>query len=115
MIEKLLQVSRLSKQSLGHSVQIGDVLRACTCTNFLYETSALLGAKAPVRTTVLYGADNQQWPKVCNPYNSPSTSLERRTCRIDWQFKITAQVMNALKRGDSADGEVVLVLERPLH
>ena len=105
----------MSKQSLGQSVQIGDVLRACTCTNFLYETSALLGAKAPIRTTVLYGADNQQWPKVWYTYNSPSTSVQLQACRIEWHFAFTVQVMNALKRGDSADGEVVLVLERPLQ
>ena len=46
------------------AVLAGDVLRACTCTNFVYQTTALFGAKAPSRTIVVYGADNQKWSKV---------------------------------------------------
>ena len=30
----------------------------------VYATQSLFGAKAPVRTIVVYGADNQKWPKV---------------------------------------------------
>ncbi len=43
----------------------GDVLRACTATNFVFSgVAALLGAAAPVRTIVLYGADGQKWSQV---------------------------------------------------
>ncbi len=51
-------------QSWRSVAQVGDVLRACTCTNLVYATRSLLGVKAPVRTIVVYGADNQKWPKV---------------------------------------------------
>jgi len=63
----------------------GDILRAVTCTNFVYPTQALFGARPPERHIVLYGADNQTWAKVCG----------------------------ALKKGDVKDGEVTMVLERP--
>ena len=50
--------------SQREAVQPGDVLRACTCTTFVFEGTALFGAKPPVRTLVVYGADDQRWPKV---------------------------------------------------
>lgn len=50
--------------SQKEAVQPGDVLRACTCTNFVFPTQSLFGAKPPVRTLVVYGADDQRWPKV---------------------------------------------------
>jgi hypothetical protein len=63
----------------------GDILRACTATNIVYRTGALLlGAQTPERAIVVYGADNEKWPAVAT----------------------------ALKRGLVADGEVTLVLER---
>jgi len=58
-----IQVAKLN-QSWRSVAQVGDVLRACTCTNLVYATRSLLGVKAPVRTIVVYGADNQKWPKV---------------------------------------------------
>ena len=62
----LCQVAKLN-QSWKSVPQKGDVLRACTCTNMVYASQSLFGAKAPVRTIVVYGADNQKWPKVqCN-------------------------------------------------
>lgn len=65
--------------------QEGDVLRACTATNIVYPTGALMfGAQTPERAIVTFGADQQTWPKVAA----------------------------ALKRGLVADGDVTLVLER---
>jgi hypothetical protein len=65
----------------------GDVLRACTATNIVYRTGALLlGAQTPERAIVVYGADKEKWPAVAT----------------------------ALKRGLVADGEVTLVLERKM-
>ncbi|KAL3158397.1 hypothetical protein ABBQ38_010634 [Trebouxia sp. C0009 RCD-2024] len=81
--EKLSKVAKLN-QSSRTAPQIGDVLRGCTCTNLVYPTKSLLGVQAPVRTIVMYGADNQRWPKV----------------------------IAALKAGARSDGDVTLVLER---
>lgn len=65
----------------------GDLLRACTCTTISYQTQSLvLGAQAPKRYVVLYGADDQRWERVAT----------------------------ALKRGLNSDGPVTLVLEREL-
>lgn len=66
------------------TVQPGDVLRACTATNFVYPIKSLFGATPPVRTLVVYGADKQRWPKV----------------------------ISALRKGLVSDGEVHLVFER---
>ena len=66
------------------SIQVGDVLRACTATNFVFPIKSLFGATPPVRTLVVYGADNQSWPKV----------------------------IAALKMGLVSDGEVHLIFER---
>jgi hypothetical protein len=63
----------------------GDVLRAVTSTNLVYPARALLGARPPTRTVVLFGCDGQRWPAVAA----------------------------ALKRGLVADGQVTVVLERP--
>lgn len=81
--EQRNKVAKLN-QSWRSVAQVGDVLRACTCTNLVYATKSLLGVQAPIRTIVLYGADNQKWPKV----------------------------MAALKAGTRSDGDVTLVLER---
>ena len=59
------QVAKLDRVMAGSSLLPGDVLRGVTATNFVYPTQALFGAQAPRRTIVLYGADNQRWPKVC--------------------------------------------------
>jgi len=32
-----------------------------SCTNFVYPTNALFGAKAPERHIVVFGADKQRW------------------------------------------------------
>lgn len=58
------QVAKMDRVKQESAVLAGDVLRACTCTNFVYQTTALFGAKAPERTIVLYGADNQKWSKA---------------------------------------------------
>ena len=58
-----VQVAKLNQASKT-APQIGDVLRGCTCTNLVYPTKSLLGIQAPVRTIVVYGADNQKWLKV---------------------------------------------------
>jgi len=63
---------------------IGDVLRACTSTNIVYPQQSLFGAKPPERHAVLYGADQETWPRV----------------------------MTALKKGTRDDGAITLVLER---
>ena len=59
-----VQVARMDRSKQEGAALMGDVLRACTCTNFVYQTTALFGAKAPNRTIVLYGADKQKWSKV---------------------------------------------------
>ena len=58
-----MQIAKLN-QSSKTAPMIGDVLRACSCTNLVYPTQSLFGVKAPIRTIVMYGADNQKWPKV---------------------------------------------------
>lgn len=63
---------------------VGDVLRACTCTNIVYPKDSLFGAKLPQRHVVVYGADDETWPRV----------------------------INALRNGDRTDGDVTLILER---
>lgn len=66
----------------------GDILRACTATNIVYRTGALMfGAQTPERAIVVYGADREKWPAVAT----------------------------ALQRGLVADGEVTLVLERRVY
>ena len=62
----------------------GDVLRAVTATNFVYTSRALLGAAAPERHIVLYGADGQRWDSISN----------------------------ALRKGEARDGSVTLIFER---
>ncbi|EIE24020.1 hypothetical protein COCSUDRAFT_5564, partial [Coccomyxa subellipsoidea C-169] len=59
--EKRAKVAKLNRVLEDSSVMAGDVLRGFTCTNFVYQTQALFGAKAPQRTIVLYGADKQKW------------------------------------------------------
>lgn len=71
-------------RSAMRAVVPGDVLRGVTCTNFVYGSSALVGAVPPKRTIVVFGADRQSW----------------------------AQVRTALGKGDARDGPVTLVLER---
>lgn len=73
-------------QRLDDAPAVGDVLRGCTCTNFVFEGSQLWGAKPPTRTIVMYCADGQAWPSV----------------------------VAALRKGDARDGPVTLVLERRL-
>ncbi|CAD7696818.1 unnamed protein product [Ostreobium quekettii] len=64
----------------------GDVLRAITCTNFVYPTRALFGAAPPERHIVVYGADGMRWPAV----------------------------VAAMRKGDKRDGDVTLILERQI-
>ena len=73
----LIQVAKLN-QSSKTAPQIGDVLRGCTCTNLVYPTRSLLGVQAPVRTIVMYGADNQKWPKVRTDHNN----MECQSCPL---------------------------------
>lgn len=61
------QVAKMDTRRRQEAVLCGDVLRACTCTNFVYQDSALFGAKAPTRTIVMYGADKQKWTQVSPP------------------------------------------------
>lgn len=56
------QLASMSVGASGDAVLPGDVLRALTCTNFVYPTRALFGAVAPERhivshmiTTIVYG------------------------------------------------------------
>lgn len=65
----------------------GDVLRACTATNIVWQPGSLVfGAQRPTRSIVCYGADQQRWPNV----------------------------ISALRKGLVADGPVTVVLERAL-
>ena len=59
-----LQRAKLDSAQRSDAVLEGDVLRACTCINMVYQTNALFGAQPPTRTVVVFGADNQKWPEV---------------------------------------------------
>ena len=63
------------------AVLCGDILRACTTTNFVYQGNAIFGANAPTRTIVVYGADKQKWPKVCPAHGNkaPCPTIEGQT------------------------------------
>lgn len=82
--ERKKKVAQIDRSLLRSTIIEGDVLRAITCTNFVYPTQALFGATPPERHIVVFGADNQSWPKV----------------------------INALKKGDREDGDVTIVVER---
>jgi len=85
--EQLAKKARLNTSLAASSPREGDVLRACTATNIVYQPAALaFGMQQPRRTVVVYGADGQGWP----------------------------QVAAALQKGLVADGPVTLVLERRL-
>ncbi len=84
-------VARLGPDSAGTSgdaLAIGDVVRGFTTTTFEYPSASLIGLKGPSRVIVLFGmSPRQRWPAV-------------RT---------------ALRRGDVADGQVTLVIERAIQ
>ena len=42
-------VAQVAKMTQRDAAQPGDVLRAFTCTNFVFPTNSLFGAKPPVR------------------------------------------------------------------
>ncbi|PSC75309.1 peptidase S9 [Micractinium conductrix] len=86
--EQVTKRAALNPALAASSPLRGDVLRACTATNIVYQPAALaFGAQLPKRTIVVYGADGQTWP----------------------------QVAAALRKGLVADGPVTLVLERRLQ
>ncbi|GAB4813742.1 hypothetical protein N2152v2_000788 [Parachlorella kessleri] len=86
--EQLVRRFRFDPGLAARAPREGDVLRACTCTNIVYKSGALFfGAQRPERCIVVYGADGQKWPAV----------------------------MAALQKGLVSDGEVTLVLERPVE
>ncbi|GMH33601.1 hypothetical protein BSKO_01435 [Bryopsis sp. KO-2023] len=82
--EQKKKVAQIDRSLLKSAIIEGDVLRAITCTNFVYPTQALFGVVPPERHIVLFGADGQSWPKVTN----------------------------ALRKGDKEDGDVTVVVER---
>jgi hypothetical protein len=83
--EQLRKRAALDPALAASAPKEGDVLRAVTCTNIVYQTGALLfGAQTPKRALVVFGADGQRWPNVAA----------------------------ALQKGLAADGNVTLVLER---
>lgn len=75
--------------SQREAVQPGDVLRACTCTNFVFEGTALFGAKPPVRTLVVYGADDQRWPKVIAALKKGTSIVKSVCCKSVTTFPAT--------------------------
>lgn len=83
--EQRRKVARLNKDKAAEAALEGDVLRAVTCTCPVWPTKALFGVVAPERHIVLYGAD---------------------------QAKGWGAIRTALRRGESRDGPVTLVLER---
>ena len=83
--EQAAKVARLQGGPEAEVVQVGDVLRGCTATTFVYKNAYAQGfGEAPRRTLTMYGADGEEF----------------------------ANCINALRRGLVADGEVTLVLER---
>ena len=82
---KLCQRASLDPSLEYSAPKEGDVLRAITCTNIVYQTGALLfGAQKPQRSIILFGADGQKW----------------------------ASISAALRKGLYEDGNVTVVLER---
>jgi hypothetical protein len=63
----IVQRVKLDRSQAASAPAIGDVLRACTCTTFVFPTNSLFGAKPPQRTIVAYGADQQKWTQVRLP------------------------------------------------
>lgn len=59
-----LQRARLDRSQAAGAPAVGDVLRACTCTTFVFPTNSLFGAQPPQRHIVCYGADQQKWTQV---------------------------------------------------
>ncbi len=62
----------------------GDILRAVTCTNFVYSTKALWGAIPPERHIVVYCADKMRF----------------------------SEIALAMRKGEVKDGPVTVVVER---
>ncbi|KAL4428114.1 hypothetical protein ABPG75_002203 [Micractinium tetrahymenae] len=86
--EQLAKRAALNPALAATAPREGDVLRACTATNIVYQPAALaFGAQKPKRAIVVFGADGQGWP----------------------------QTIAALQKGLVADGPVTLVLERRLQ
>lgn len=58
--EQVTKRAALNPALAASSPLRGDVLRACTATNIVYQPAALaFGAQLPKRTIVVYGADGQ--------------------------------------------------------
>ena len=62
-----MQRVKLDRSQAASAPAVGDVLRACTCTTFVFPTNSLFGAKPPQRHIVCYGADQQKWTQVRRP------------------------------------------------
>ena len=77
-------MASLNRDAAANAVLPGDLLRALTCTTFVYPTRSLFGLVPPERHVVLYGADKMKF----------------------------AEVSVALRRGEARDGEVTVVVER---
>lgn len=58
------QKAKLDRSRASYTPAKGDILRAITCTQLMYETSSMFGASPPRQTIGLYSADNQKWPEV---------------------------------------------------
>ncbi|GBF97990.1 hypothetical protein Rsub_10664 [Raphidocelis subcapitata] len=82
--EQRRAVARLAAGGGAQAVMEGDVVRAVTCTTPVWPAKALIGAVAPERHIIVYGADKTRW----------------------------SGLRGALKRGAVRDGPVTLVLER---
>jgi hypothetical protein len=131
--EQKAKNARLNPSLAASAVLEGDVLRACTCTNIVYQSGALaFGMQRPTRSIVVYGADGQAWPQVsllpcsggylhinCQLLDS---QLHDVLPKVDQSAFHTdsvpstgcLQVVAALQKGLVADGPVTLVLERQL-
>lgn len=58
--EQLAKRAALNPALAATAAQEGDVLRACTATNIVYQPAALaFGAQKPKRAIVVFGADGQ--------------------------------------------------------
>ena len=136
----MLQIAKLNKALENSSVQVGDVLRGVTCTNFVYEVTAV-GSHHPSQA---YGHAIDGCPNAKLMH-----SVDQSSMAMAWElahacFQVCAflsqtqalwgaaapkrtivlygadkqkwpQVMGALKKGDRSDGHVTLIVERRLE
>lgn len=85
----VLQMVKLDRSRAIGAPAVGDVLRACTCTTFVFPTKSLFGINPPQRHIITYGADDQKWPQArcaiscrCSAPDSRWSLCRNLNCRL---------------------------------